>query len=86
VSPRRSWPASGFFLADDHAEHRGLARAVGADDPADPARGQGEREVVDQQLIAERLAHAIGLDHDVAQTRPRRDVDLVGLVAGLEFL
>jgi len=42
----------------DHAEQRGLARAVGPDDPDDAAAGQRERQVVDQLAIAVRLAHS----------------------------
>jgi hypothetical protein len=43
-------------LADDDAEQRGLARAVGADDADDAARGQLEAQVVEQQLVAVGLA------------------------------
>ena len=44
--------------------------------PTMPAGGQREREVLDQQPVAEALADAVGLDHLVAEARPRRDVDL----------
>ena len=75
-----------LLLADDHAEHGGLAGAVGADDAADAAGRQIERDIVNQQGVVKALAHAFGFDHHVAQPRARRDVDFVGLVAGLEFL
>ena len=78
-------PASGFSVAGQHAKERGLAGAVRADDADDGARRQAEREVVDQQPLAEGLAQPVDLDHEVAEPLPRRDVDLVRLVAGLEF-
>ena len=53
-----------------------LAGAVRADDADDAAGRQVERQVVDQQRVAEALAQVLGLDHDVAEARPRRDVDL----------
>ena len=43
VSPTRSVPASGFSCADDHAEQRGLAGAVGADHADDAGGRQLER-------------------------------------------
>ena len=76
VSPTRSAPRVGLLLADDHPEQRRLAGAVGADHADDPGRRQREREVLDQQPVAEALAQALGLDHDVAEARPGRDVDL----------
>jgi hypothetical protein len=81
----RSLPASGAPAGQD-AEERGLAGAVRADDADDAALRQIEREVVVQQIVAVRLLQSLGLDDQVAQTRAGRDVDLVGLVAGLEFL
>src|SRR5207249_6247792 len=39
----------GLLLADDHPEQRRLARAVRPDDTDDPATGELEREVVDEQ-------------------------------------
>ena len=70
---RASLPRVGLLLADDHAEQRRLAGAVGADDADDAAARQVEGQVLDQQLVAEGLAHVLGLDDDVAQARPRRD-------------
>src|SRR5213075_3258766 len=52
------------------------ARAVGTDHADDAAARKREREVLDQQLVAEALAQPLGLDHDAAQVRRRRDVDL----------
>src|SRR4029079_11446388 len=40
-----------------------------------PAR-QREREVLDEQPVAEALAQALRLDHGLAEPRPRGDVDL----------
>jgi hypothetical protein len=58
----------GLLLAGDHAEQRGLAGAVRADDADDAAGRQLERQVLDQQPVAEALVQALGLD-DVS---PRR--------------
>ena len=68
--------AVGLLLADDHPEQRRLAGAVGADHADDAAGRQRERQVLDQQPVAEALAQALGLDDDVAQPRAGRDVDL----------
>jgi hypothetical protein len=65
-----------FFLADDHAKERRLARAVGADNADDGPRRHVEGHVLDQQPIAEALVDLLGADDDVAQARPRRHVDL----------
>ena len=65
-----------LFRAGDHPEQRRLAGAVRADDADDAAGRQREVEVVDQQLIAVRLAQAAGFDDDVAEARTGRDVDL----------
>ena len=72
----RSVARVGLLLADDHAEERRLARAVGADDADDAAGRQDEVQVVDQQVVAVALAQALGLDHQVAEARPGRDRDL----------
>ena len=75
--------AVGLLLADEHAEQRGLARAVGADDADDAAARQREREVVDEQPVAVALAQVLGLDHLVAEPRTGRDRDLQLVVAPL---
>src|SRR4051794_26772992 len=66
----------GLLGARDHLEQRGLAGAVGPDDPDDPAAREVELEVVDEQLVAEALAQPLRPDHELAETLPRRDVDL----------
>ena len=65
-----------LLLPRDHAEQRGLAGAVGTDDADDAAGRQRERQIVHQQLVAVGLAHAARFDHDVAEPRARRNVDL----------
>ena len=46
----------GWLLPGEHAEQRGLAGAVGADDADDAGAGQRERQILDQQPVAEALA------------------------------
>src|SRR5439155_3118770 len=53
--------------------------------------GQAKRQLLEEELLAEGFLQALGLDHHVAEMRPGRDVDLVGLVSllrlgGLELL
>ena len=74
-----SSPAVRLLLADDHPEQRRLADAVGADHADDAGARQRERQVVHEQPVAEPLGQALGLEHDVAQPRPGRDVDLGGV-------
>ncbi|MCW2948677.1 MAG: ribosomal protein [Actinoallomurus sp.] len=62
---------------DDHAEQRGLADAVRADDADDAVRRQVEREVLHQQPVGEALREVLRDDHRVAQARARRDLDLL---------
>ena len=78
-------PASGFSAPDEHAEQRGLARAVRPDDADDAAGRQAEGKIVDQEPFAVALAQLLDLDHEVAEPRARRNVDLVRLVARLEL-
>ena len=66
----------GLLLAGDHAEQRGLAGAVRADDADDAARRQLERQAVDQELVAEGLLEAVELDDVVAEALGDRDDDL----------
>ena len=75
-----------FFLADQHPEQGGLARAVWPDHADDAAGRQVEVQAVDQQLVAKGLAQIFDLDHQVAQPRSGRDIDLVGFVTLLGFL
>ena len=67
------------LLPGDHAEQGRLAGAVGADDADDAAGRHEDVQIVDQQPLTERRAHALRLDHDVAQARPRRHPDLHSL-------
>ena len=83
MSPTRSVAAVGRLLADDHPEQRGLARAVGADDPDDPAGRQAEGHVLDEEPVAVALLDAVGLDDQVAQVRAGRDLEDDRLVAPL---
>src|SRR5690606_39529441 len=69
-----------LLLAGDHLEQRRLAGAVGADDADDGAVGDDQREIVDQQPVAEALADVAELDDVVAQALTRRNEDLVGLL------
>ena len=65
----------GLFLARQHAEQRGLARAVGADDADDAAGRQLEVDVFIQQPVVIALGQIFGLDHQVAQPLGHRDHD-----------
>ncbi len=48
----RQIPTVGLFLTRDHAKQRRLACAVGPDHPDDPAAGQREVEVLEEQTVA----------------------------------
>src|SRR5438270_5870303 len=69
-------PSVGLLLAGDEAEERRLPGPVRPDDPDDPAARQREGEVLEEELVAVRLAQPPRLDHDVAESRARRDRDL----------
>ncbi len=73
----------GLFLAGDHAEQRGLAGAVRADDADDAAGRQFEGEVVDQQIVAEALGEVVEVDHVLAEPLGHRNGDLRDLVLTL---
>ncbi|KAF1858260.1 hypothetical protein Lal_00014761 [Lupinus albus] len=75
-----------LFDPRDHAEQRRLAGAVRADDADDRARRHGERQVVDQQAVAERFRHVLELDDFVAEAFRDGDEDLLRLVALLVFV
>src|SRR5690606_1035540 len=64
------------LLPGDHAEQGRLARAVRPDDADDAARRQLERQIVDEQTVAEALGEAVELDDVVAQPLGDRDDDL----------
>ena len=86
MSPTRSVPASGFSWPTIIRNERRLPGAVGADDADDAAARQLERQALDQDAVAERLLHVVGLDDDVAESRPGRDRDLERRRALLERL
>ena len=70
--------------ADDGLEQGGLADAVRADHADDAVAGQGEGQAVDEDAVPEALLQVLGLDHDGAQARARRDLDLLEVqLAGL---
>ena len=69
-------PTVRALLAGDHPEERRLAGAVRADHADDAGGRQRERQVLDEQPVAEALLDALGLDDDVAEPRAGRDVDL----------
>lgn len=54
-----------------------LPAAVRADDADDAVTREREGQVVDEDLVAEGLGEVLDLDDDGAQTRARRDLDLV---------
>src|SRR3546814_6491582 len=64
------------ILAGDHLEQGRLAGAVRADNADDAARGQLDRQVVDQRAVVEALLDALKLDDDIAETFGNRDDDL----------
>src|SRR5262249_12095452 len=57
-----------LLLAGDKAKERGLAGAIRTDDADDRAGRNLERQVVDKQALAITLAHAVELDHRIAET------------------
>src|SRR5262249_42411352 len=75
-----------LLLARDHPEQGRLARPVGPDDADDRARRHRDREAVDEQGVAVALAHALELDHGIAEAVGDRDEDLLRLVALLVFV
>ena len=69
-------PGIGLLLAGEHAEERRLAGAVGADDSDDAGPREREREIFDQQAVAESLAETVDLDDAVAESCSGRNHDL----------
>ena len=65
-----------LLLAGDHPEERRLARAVRPDHADDAAGREVERQVLDEQPVAEALLYVVGPDDDVAEPRAGGDVDL----------
>ena len=72
-------PGVRLLLAGDHPEQRRLPRAIGPDHADDATLRQGEVEILDEQVVAERLPDVTRLDDQVAQPGTRRDVDLGGV-------
>ncbi len=64
-----------LLLADDHAEHGGLACTVGTDDADDAALRQAEFDIFIEYVVAECLADALGLDHQIPEPRSGRNID-----------
>ena len=73
-------PASGLVLPGDHAEQRGLAGAVRADDADDAAGRQLEGKVVDQQIVAVAFLEMVEVDDVLAEPLGDRNGDLRHLV------
>ncbi len=73
-------------MAGDHAQQRRLAGAVGVDRTDNAAGRQTDTEIIDQDPIIVGLVHVIQLNHDVAQSGARRNVDLEVLAHLLGFL
>src|SRR2546428_4257115 len=69
-------PCVDLLLSSDEPEECGLARAVRADDADDAAAREREAQVIEQELVAVRLADALRFDDDVTEPRSRRDRDL----------
>ena len=90
-----------LFLPRDHAEQRGLARAIGPDDADDATWWQFERQVLDQQPVTIGFVETFNFNGGVAQPLSTRNNDLrrmrlhprlvdleqlvIGLDAGLGF-
>ena len=69
----------GLLLAGDHLEERRLAGAVRPDHADDAAGRERERQVLDEQPVAEALDDVLGLDDEVAEARAGGNVDLDAL-------
>ena len=61
--------------ADDGLKQGGLSNAVGANNTDDAISRQGEGKSIDQYAISEALSKVRSFDHDVTQTRSRRDLN-----------
>ena len=81
MGPMRIVPASGFSGPVSMRNSVVLPAPFGPMMPTMAPGGSLKRQVVDQQPLAEGLAQVRDLDHEVAEPRARRDVDLVRLVA-----
>ena len=79
---------AGVRLLDAHyqAEEGGLARSVGTDDTDYAGRGQGECQVLEQELVAVGLGNVVEFDYLVAQTGTVGDVYFQSSLLGLAVL
>jgi len=83
LMPVITWPAVGRDLAEDRAHQRRLAGAVRADD-ADAITGlEDERQVLEQDLVADPLADAAQLEDRLAEAATRGDRQLHATCARL---
>ena len=64
------------LLPADEPKERRLACAVRADDADDAAGRKRECQFINQQTLAVSLAYIVRFDDDVAEARPRRNVNL----------
>jgi len=64
-----------LFLTCNHAEKRRLPGPVRADDPDNAGRRYFKGQVFIKQVFAVGFGDAVGLNHQVAQPRPGRDVN-----------
>src|SRR5438105_11454976 len=62
-----------LLFAGDEAKERGLAGTVRTDHPDDAAAREGKAQVVEEELVAVRLADDLRLGDDVAEARARWD-------------
>ena len=76
MSPIRSSPASGVSSPAIIRNSVVLPAPFGPITPTMPAGGSENVEVLEEQPVAEALRDALRLDHDVAEPRAGRDVDL----------
>ena len=74
-----------LFFARNHFEQGGLTRPVGPDDAHNGARRHLKAQVINQQAVAKRFAHALKFNHLVAQTLGHGNKDFLGFVALLVF-
>ncbi len=59
-------PASGSSVAEDQADQRGFAGAVGADEPDAIAAHDPQRQVCDERAVAEALLTPVELGDQLA--------------------
>src|SRR2546425_8199618 len=70
----------------DEPEQGRLARSVRPDDPYDPAWRELEGETVDEHPVSVTLGEILRLDHQISETRTRRDGYLRDVLALLHLL